>query len=29
MARTIAQNIQVKLTADETTRFASARPVNP
>jgi TolB-like protein/predicted Ser/Thr protein kinase len=29
MARTVAQNIQVKLTADETTRFASARPVNP
>ena len=29
MARTIAQNIQVKLTTDETTRFASARPVNP
>ncbi len=29
MARTIAQNIQVKLTADETTRFADDRRVNP
>jgi serine/threonine protein kinase/Tfp pilus assembly protein PilF len=29
VARTIADQIQVKLTADETTRFASARQVNP
>jgi len=29
MARTIAENIQVKLTANETTRFADARQVNP
>jgi len=29
MARTIADNIGVKLTADETKRFASARQVNP
>jgi tetratricopeptide (TPR) repeat protein len=29
MARTIAENIQVKLTADETTRFAGAPQVNP
>jgi len=29
IARTIAENIQIKLTADETTRFAGARQVNP
>jgi TolB-like protein/Tfp pilus assembly protein PilF len=29
MARSIAENIQVKLTADETIRFADARQVNP
>ncbi len=29
MARAIAENIQVKLTANETTRFAAARRVNP
>jgi serine/threonine protein kinase/Tfp pilus assembly protein PilF len=29
MARTIAQNIQVKLTANETTRFGDVRQVNP
>jgi TolB-like protein/Tfp pilus assembly protein PilF len=29
MARAIAQNIQVKLTTDETTRFADDRQVNP
>ena len=29
MASAIAENIQVKLTADETTRFAGARQVNP
>lgn len=29
MARTIAENIQIKLTADETTRIADARQVNP
>ena len=29
MARAIAENIQVKLTTEETTRFADARQVNP
>jgi len=29
MARAIAENIQVKLTADETSRFAGARQINP
>ena len=29
MARSIAENIQVKLTADETSRFAGAAQVNP
>jgi serine/threonine-protein kinase len=29
MASAIAENIQVKLTADETTRLASARQINP